>query len=79
MHYIEEHKSHDEINLQRRVSMRMMRGIDIEDVLGALGVAVVAGALYTLAIFWMLLFLGAVLIGFAGWIGLTRRRPKGVS
>ncbi len=38
-----------------------------------------AVGLYLIGLVWMLLFLGAVLIGFAVWIGLTQRRVGGVS
>ena len=52
----------------------MKTEIDIEDVLGPVGVGLLAAALYLVDLIWMLLFLGIVLIGLAVWIGLTRRR-----
>ena len=55
--------------------MSIIKSIDIEDVLGVVGVAVVAGALYLVDPIWMLLFLGVVLIGLAAWMARTRRGP----
>ena len=54
----------------------MNTGIDIEDVIGAVGVGLLAAALYLIGLVWMLLFLGTILTGLAVWIGLTRRRPR---
>lgn len=48
--------------------------VDIEDVIGPVGVGLLAAALYLIGLVWMLLFLGAVITGLAVWIGLTRRR-----
>ena len=52
----------------------MRTEIDIEDVLGPVGVGLLAAGLYLIGLVWMLLFLGGVLTGLAVWIGLTRRR-----
>ena len=58
--------------------MNLIQRIDVEDVLGLAGVAAVAVGLSTFGIVWTLLFLGAVLIGLAGWMARTRRgRPRG--
>lgn len=50
--------------------------IDIEDVIGALGVGLTAAGLYMVGLVWMLLFLGVTMMGLAAWIGISRRRVR---
>lgn len=57
-----------------RTTENMKADIGNEDVIGAVGVALLAAALYLIGLVWMLLFLGTGLTGLAVWIGLTRRR-----
>jgi hypothetical protein len=48
--------------------------IDVEDVIGAVGVGLAAAGLYIVGLEWMLVFLGLVLMGLAVWMGITRPR-----
>ena len=54
----------------------MTTEIDVEDLIGILGVGLATAGLYMFGLVWMLLFLGGALMGLAVWIMMNRRRPR---